>query len=87
LIAVGLACRKKLTRSTPEFAELDGKRDQWNEFLRKNGLAQEEFGLAMDEVAGVLISVISTIAASGTFDKVWVPRGGGLEHGRGRCLG
>ena len=56
-------------------AELDGKRDQWNGFLRKNGLPQEEFGLAIDEVAGFLIPVISTIAASGVFDKVWVPGG------------
>ncbi|MGZ5445361.1 MAG: nucleotidyl transferase AbiEii/AbiGii toxin family protein [Thermoanaerobaculia bacterium] len=60
---------------TPEFAKLDGKHDQWNGFLRKNGLPQEEFGLAIDEVAGFLIPVISAIAASGSFDKVWVPGG------------
>jgi predicted nucleotidyltransferase component of viral defense system len=60
---------------TPRFAELDGKGDQWTGFLRKNGLPQEEFAPAIDEVARFLIPVISTIAASGTFDKAWIPRG------------
>ena len=60
---------------TREFAELDGKRDQWNGFLRKNGLPQEELGPAIDEVAGFLIPVISTVAASRTFDKAWIPGG------------
>jgi predicted nucleotidyltransferase component of viral defense system len=60
---------------TREFAELGGKREQWSGFLRKNGLPQEAFGLAIDEVASFLVPVISTIAASGTFSKVWVPGG------------
>jgi len=60
---------------TRQFAELDGKRDQWNGFLRKNGLPPEELGPAIDELAAFLIPVMSTIAAFGTFDEVWVPGG------------
>jgi len=71
----GVRVPKETLALKPEFAELDGKRDQWNGFLRINGLPQEGFGVAIDEVAGFLIPVISTIAASGTFDKVWVPGG------------
>lgn len=58
-----------------EFAELDAKRDQWNAFLRKNGLPPEEFGAVVEEVARFLLPALSSIAASVTFDKVWVPRG------------
>jgi hypothetical protein len=36
---------------TPGFAKLDGRGDQWNGFLRKNGLPQEEFAPVIDEVA------------------------------------
>lgn len=36
---------------TPAFAGVDGKRDQWNAFLRKNGLPQEDFGAVVDEIA------------------------------------
>ena len=60
---------------TRAFAEVDGKREQWNAFLRKNGALQEDFGAVVDEIARFLIPVTSTIAASRTFDKVWVPGG------------
>lgn len=60
---------------TLEFANVDGKRDQWNAFLRKNGAPQDDFGAVVAEVSHFLIPVISAIAASGTFDKVWVPGG------------
>jgi hypothetical protein len=60
---------------TDAFVEVDGKRDQWNGFLRKNGLPDEDFAVVIDEVSSFLLPVVSMIAASGTFDKVWLPRG------------
>ena len=60
---------------TDAFVEVDGKRDQWNGFLRKNGLPDEDFAVVIDEVSGFLLPVISMIAASATFDKVWLPGG------------
>jgi predicted nucleotidyltransferase component of viral defense system len=60
---------------TGGFVEVGGKRDQWNGFLRKNGLPEEDFAAVVDEISGFLLPVISTIAASRTFDQVWVPGG------------
>jgi predicted nucleotidyltransferase component of viral defense system len=71
----GARVPKKPFALTGSFVEVDGKRDQWNGFLRKNGLPEEDFAAVIDEVSGFLIPVISTIATSGTFDNVWVPGG------------
>lgn len=60
---------------TRAFAEVDGKRDQWNAFLRKNGLPQEDFGAVVDEIARFLLPVLAAITASVPFDNVWVPSG------------
>ncbi len=60
---------------TPAFAEVDGKRHQWNAFLRKNGLPHEEFDAVIREIASFLLPVLCSITASVPFDKVWVPRG------------
>lgn len=60
---------------THAFAEVDGKRDQWNAFLHKNALPHEELDAVIREIAGFLLPVLSSITASVPFDKVWVPRG------------
>jgi predicted nucleotidyltransferase component of viral defense system len=70
-----LGIPKKPLALTHAFTEVDGKRDQWNSFLRKNGLPHEEFDAVIGEIAGFLLPVLSSITSSAPFDKVWVPRG------------
>jgi predicted nucleotidyltransferase component of viral defense system len=71
----GTSVPKEPLALTRAFAEIDGKRDQWNAYLRKNGLPQEDFGANVDEIARFLLPVLSAITASVPFDNVWVPRG------------
>lgn len=60
---------------TREFADGDGKRDQWNAFVQKNGLLKGELGAVVDEVGRFLLPVLSSITASVPFDKIWIPHG------------
>jgi len=60
---------------TPAFAHVDGKRDQWNGFLRKNGLPSEDFAEVIQQVATFLLPVVAALSAQREFAKVWLPGG------------
>jgi predicted nucleotidyltransferase component of viral defense system len=60
---------------TLDFAELEGKRCQWDSFLRKNGLPPEQFGAVIEEVAAFLLPVLSSVAAGSSPNSVWPPGG------------
>ena len=60
---------------TPEFADLDGKRDQWNGFLRKNGLPITELEDVIREVGELLLPLIGKLSVGMPFDKRWPPGG------------
>lgn len=60
---------------TPAFADVAGKRDQWNAFLRKNGLPQEDVATVVEDVGSFLLPVVSSLVARGDFDRVWLPGG------------
>lgn len=60
---------------TPAFARVEGKSDQWNAFLRKNGLEQEDFASVVKAVASFLLPVLAALAAEGEFEKTWLPEG------------
>ena len=60
---------------TPAFAEVEGKHDQWNGFLRKNGLPSENFANVIHEVTTFLLPVIAALSAGREFTKLWLPGG------------
>ena len=60
---------------TRGLADVEGKRDQWNAFLRKNGLAHTEFGDVLNEVSAFLLPVIGHVVAGRVFDRTWPPGG------------
>jgi hypothetical protein len=60
---------------TPAFAEVEGKRDQWNGFLRKNGLARIDFDDAVRDVGKFLLPVVASLSVGRDFDKSWPPGG------------
>jgi predicted nucleotidyltransferase component of viral defense system len=53
---------------TLDFAQVEGKRSQWNSFLRKNGLQ-------LEEIAAFLLPVLSNVAADRAYNNVWSPGG------------
>lgn len=59
----------------PTSAFFEGKRDQWNGFLRKNGLGRADFGDVLREVSEFLLPVIGYLAAGRGFDRSWPPGG------------
>lgn len=71
----GLAVPDTPLALTPAFADVEGKRDQWSAFLRKNGLAQIDFGDVIFDVSEFLLPVIGNLAAGRGFDRSWPPRG------------
>jgi Nucleotidyl transferase AbiEii toxin, Type IV TA system len=60
---------------TPAFADVDGKRDQWNAFLRKNGLAHIAFEDLIGDVKEFLLPVIGNLAGGRGFGRRWPPGG------------
>jgi predicted nucleotidyltransferase component of viral defense system len=60
---------------TPAFAEVEGKCDQWNAFLRKNGLARTDFRDVIRDVSAFLVPAISGLASGRAFDRHWPPGG------------
>jgi len=65
---------------TPAFAQLEGKRGQWNAFLRKNGLAHADFDEVIREVSNFLLPVASALAQGRQFDRKWPPGGPWVEQ-------
>ena len=61
---------------TPEFAAVEGKREQWTGFLRKNGLSQAgpDFESVITDVTAFLVPVLEGLRC-GSFDSVWAPGG------------
>jgi|GEM_PF-573936 len=66
---------KKPLALTPEFAEVEGKRDQWNGFLRKNGLPSVPFEDVIHDVIEFLLPVTTSLVAGRDFEKSWPPAG------------
>jgi hypothetical protein len=60
---------------TPAFTEVEGKRDQWNGFLRKNGFPSTPFEDVIHDVSEFLLPVISNLVAGRDFEKNWPPGG------------
>jgi hypothetical protein len=60
---------------TPEFADVEGKRDQWNGFLRKNGLPVTELGDVIREVGELLLPLIGKLSVGIPFEMSWPPGG------------
>ena len=62
---------------TPGFAAIRGKQEQWNAFLRKNGLelAPLELSAAVSRIATFLESVIAAARNDATLARFWAPGG------------
>lgn len=60
---------------TPAFAEVEGKSEQWNAFLRKNGLATTDFMEVIRDVGVLLLPVIGNLVAGRDFHRTWAPGG------------
>jgi len=62
---------------TPAFADVEGKRDQWSGFLRKNGLPPSGFADVVHDVSEFLLPVVKSLSLDHEFEKSWPPRGPG----------
>lgn len=71
----GVAIPRTPLALTPAFADIEGKGDQWNAFLRKNGLPQTAFRDVIRDVSEFLLPVIRNLAAGRDFNRSW-PLGG-----------
>jgi hypothetical protein len=71
----GLAIPETPLALTLAFADVEGKRDQWNGFLRKNGLAHTDFSDIVRDVAEFLLPIIGNLSAGRDFGRNWPPGG------------
>jgi hypothetical protein len=60
---------------TLAFAEVEGKHDQWNGFLRKSALPPVNFADVISDVSQFLLPVIGSLSVDSAFDKNWPPGG------------
>ena len=60
---------------TPAFANVEGKRDQWNGFLRKNGLSPVDFEAVIGDVGEFLLPILANLSAGRAFEMSWPPGG------------
>jgi hypothetical protein len=70
----GVAIPETPLALTPAFADVEGKRDQWNGFLRKNGLPPIDFEDVIGDVSQFLLPVTRNLSVR-NFDKSWSPGG------------
>ncbi|HEY8712283.1 MAG TPA: nucleotidyl transferase AbiEii/AbiGii toxin family protein [Thermoanaerobaculia bacterium] len=67
----GVAIPPRPLALTPAFLDVEGKRDQWNAFLRKYGLPPTDFSDVVRDVSEFLLPVIGSLAAGRDFDRAW----------------
>jgi hypothetical protein len=60
---------------TPAFADVEGKRDQWNGFLRKNGLPPVDLAVVVAEVSEFLLPILANLSVGSAFEMSWSPGG------------
>lgn len=60
---------------TPAFADVEGKRAQWNGFLRKNGLPHVDFAVVIGDVGEFLLPILASLSDGRVFEKSWPPGG------------
>ena len=60
---------------TPAFAALEGKRDQWNGFLRKNGLPHVDFEDVIADVSEFLLPILASVSIGSALEMSWLPSG------------
>jgi predicted nucleotidyltransferase component of viral defense system len=59
----------------PAFAEIEGKEQQWDGFLRRYGVVGDDFPAVLAKVASFLQPIVAAIASNDSFVGTWPPGG------------